>query len=82
MNLSIQKFAVAALAGVANARSRTSTESTCALVDIPSAEDYVGRNWKDLQNDYFNYLSQCSDGGEVRYEEGAGLLAEIMSRFR
>ena len=62
MNLSIQKFAVAALAGVANARSRTSTESTCALIDIPSAADYVGRNWKDSQNEYFDYLSQCSEG--------------------
>lgn len=82
MNLSIQKFAVAALASVANARSITSTQSTCATVSLPSAAEYVGRNWKDLQNEYFNYLSQCSDRGEVRYEEGAGLLAEIMSRFR
>jgi hypothetical protein len=82
MNLSIQKFAVAALAGVANARSITSTESTCWNIDLPSTAQYAGRNWKDLQNEYFNYLSQCSDEDEVRYEEGAEFLEEIMSRFR
>ena len=80
MNLSIKNFAVVALVGVANARR--SVASNCFKIDLPNHEQYVGRDWKELQNAYFNYLSQCSDNeDEMKFADGAEFLTELKRKF-
>ena len=74
MNQSIRNFAVAALIGVASANS-------CTQVSLPDPDQYVDLEWNELAEDYFDYLSQCSNTDKVQFAEGSEFLQEIKSQL-
>ena len=74
MKQSILKFAVVALTGVASANS-------CSQVSLPDPAQYDDLEWNELPEDYYDYLSQCSNTDKVQFAEGSEFLQEIKSQL-